>query len=182
MENLLAGIMGLLVGLWNWTVHLNGGLQVVLVLAAVTMAGVCAIVAKRMRDPMMVETGGGVAGRTIIVIIAYVLGVAFALIALLGLAAVFAPLLGFIRPCREPHAPAAPDGARPFHVSEHRSGNDERSRDQDRRGPLAVRRRTANRHGHGQGRIPVASSHGRKGRGPIRTAGIMEKPPIGINR
>lgn len=98
MENLLAGIMGLLVGLWNWTVHLNGGLQVVLVLAAVTMAGVCAIVAKRMRDPMMVETGGGVAGRTIIGIIAYVFGVAFVLIALLGLAAVFAPLLGFIRP------------------------------------------------------------------------------------
>ena len=94
MENLLAGIMSLLVGLWNWTVHLNGGLQVVLVLAAVTMAGVCAIVAKRMRDPMMVETGGSIAGRTI----AYVFGVAFALIALLGLAAVFAPLLGFIRP------------------------------------------------------------------------------------
>ena len=67
-------------------------------LAAVTMAGVCAIVVKRMRDPMMVETGGGVAGRTIIGIIAYVFGVAFALIALLGLAAVFAPLLGFIRP------------------------------------------------------------------------------------
>ena len=147
MENLLAGIMSLLVGLWNWTVHLNGGLQVVLVLAAVTMAGVCAIVAKRMRDPMMVETGGSIAGRTIIGIIAYVFGV-----------------------------------AGPFHVSEHRSGNDERSRDQDRHGPLAVRRRTANRHGHGQGRIPVASSHGRKGRGPIRTAGIMEKPPIGINR
>ena len=47
---------------------------------------------------MMVETGGSIAGRTIIGIIAYVFGVAFALIALLGLAAVFAPLLGFIRP------------------------------------------------------------------------------------
>ena len=50
MENLLEKVAGMLGGLWDWTVHLNGGLQIVLVLLAVVMSGVCAIVAKRMLD------------------------------------------------------------------------------------------------------------------------------------
>ena len=44
MENLLEKVAGMLGGLWDWTVHLNGGLQIVLVLLAVVMSGVCAIV------------------------------------------------------------------------------------------------------------------------------------------
>lgn len=63
MENLLEKVAGMLGGLWDWTVHLNGGLQIVLVLLAVVMSGVCAIVAKRMQSPMM-DMGGSVAGRT----------------------------------------------------------------------------------------------------------------------
>ena len=31
MENLLEKVAGMLGGLWDWTVHLNGGLQIVLV-------------------------------------------------------------------------------------------------------------------------------------------------------
>lgn len=50
MENLLEKVAGMLGGLWDWTVHLNGGLQIVLVLLAVVMSGVCAIVAKRMQS------------------------------------------------------------------------------------------------------------------------------------
>ena len=40
MENLLEKVAGMLGGLWDWTVHLNGGLQIVLVLLAVVMSGV----------------------------------------------------------------------------------------------------------------------------------------------
>ena len=76
MENLLEKVAGMLGGLWDWTVHLNGGLQIVLVLLAVVMSGVCAIVAKRMQSPMM-DMGGSVAGRTAVSIAAYVFGVVF---------------------------------------------------------------------------------------------------------
>ena len=72
MENLLEKVAGMLGGLWDWTVHLNGGLQIVLVLLAVVMSGVCAIVAKRMQSPMM-DMGGSVAGRTAVSIAAYML-------------------------------------------------------------------------------------------------------------
>ena len=61
MENLLEKVAGMLGGLWDWTVHLNGGLQIVLVLLAVVMSGVCAIVAKRMQSPMMDMGGSGLA-------------------------------------------------------------------------------------------------------------------------
>ncbi|MBF9690469.1 hypothetical protein [Bifidobacterium dentium] len=94
MENLLENVAGMLAGLWDWTVGLNGGLQIVLVLVAVVMAGVCAIVAKRMRNPMT-GVGGSEAVRTVACIAAYVFGVACAIVALFGVAAVFAPLLGF---------------------------------------------------------------------------------------
>ena len=90
MENLLEKVAGMLGGLWDWTVHLNGGLQIVLVLLAVVMSGVCAIVAKRMQSPMM-DMGGSVAGRTAVSIAAYVFGVVFLIVALFGVAAVFAP-------------------------------------------------------------------------------------------
>ncbi|MFR9089576.1 MAG: hypothetical protein ACLVJM_07025 [Bifidobacterium adolescentis] len=96
MENLLEKVAGMLGGLWDWTVHLNGGLQIVLVLLAVVMSGVCAIVAKRMQSPMM-DMGGSVAGRTAVSIAAYVFGVIFLIVALFGVAAVFAPLLGFVK-------------------------------------------------------------------------------------
>ena len=76
--------------------HLNGGLQIVLVLLAVVMSGVCAIVAKRMQSPMM-DMGGSVAGRTAVSIAAYMFGVVFLIVALFGVAAVFAPLLGFVK-------------------------------------------------------------------------------------
>ena len=92
MENLLEKVAGMLGGLWDWTVHLNGGLQIVLVLLAVVMSGVCAIVAKRMQSPMM-DMGGSVAGRTAVSIAADVFGVVFLIVALFGVAAVFAPLL-----------------------------------------------------------------------------------------
>ena len=94
MENLLEKVAGMLGGLWDWTVHLNGGLQIVLV--PVVMSGVCAIVAKRMQSPMM-DMGGSVAGRTAVSIAAYVFGVVFLIVALFGVAAVFAPLLGFVK-------------------------------------------------------------------------------------
>mgnify|MGYP000186328624 CR=1 FL=1 len=88
MENLLEKVAGMLGGLWDWTVHLNGGLQIVLVLLAV--------VAKRMQSPMM-DMGGSVAGRTAVSIAAYMFGVVFLIVALFGVAAVFAPLLGFVK-------------------------------------------------------------------------------------
>lgn len=86
MENLLEKVAGMLGGLWDWTVHLNGGLQIVLVLLAVVMSGVCAIVAKRMQSPMM-DMGGSVAGRTAVSIAAYMFGVVFLIVALFGVAA-----------------------------------------------------------------------------------------------
>ena len=95
-RNLLEKVAGMLGGLWDWTVHLNGGLQIVLVLLAVVMSGVCAIVAKRMQSPMM-DMGGSVAGRTAVSIAAYMFGVVFLIVALFGVAAVFAPLLGFVK-------------------------------------------------------------------------------------
>ena len=96
MDVFLAKVAGMLAGLWDWTVRLNGGLQVTLVLLAVVMSGVCAIVAKRMGSPMM-DMGGSVAGRTAVSIAAYVFGVVFLIVALFGVAAVFAPLLGFVK-------------------------------------------------------------------------------------
>ena len=96
MEHLLETVAGLLGELWDWTVRLNGGLQIVLVLLAVVMSGVCAIVAKRMQSPMM-DMAGGAGGRTAVCIVAYILGVVFVLVALFGVAAVFAPLLGFVK-------------------------------------------------------------------------------------
>ncbi|MGE8650895.1 hypothetical protein RG276_05135 [Bifidobacterium adolescentis] len=96
MDVFLAKVAGMLAGLWDWTVRLNGGLQVTLVLLAVVMSGVCAIVAKRMGSPM-VETAGSAVGRTVASVVVYVLGVVFLIVALFGLAAVFAPLLGFAK-------------------------------------------------------------------------------------
>ena len=122
MENLLEKVAGMLGGLWDWTVHLNGGLQIVLVLLAVVMSGVCAIVAKRMQSPMM-DMGRSVAGRTAVSIAAYMFGVVFLIVALFGVAAVFAPLLGFVKP-------AAPimDAAFPY------PGRTGTHRDNDRKG------------------------------------------------
>ena len=69
MENVLSSVAALLSNLWNWTVHLNGGLQVVLVLLACIASGACVIVSRRMQNPSMVETGSSAAARTVIVIV-----------------------------------------------------------------------------------------------------------------
>ena len=95
MERLLENVAGMLTGLWDWTIRLNGGLQVTLVLMAVVMSGVCTIVAKRMNGPTA-DLNGSPAGRTTIIVAAYVLGVVFMIVAMFGVAAVFAPLLGFV--------------------------------------------------------------------------------------
>ena len=78
MESFLSMLAGWFMGLWTWLVELNGMLQVVLVLLCVVASGVCAIIGKRMGSPMIVESG-----------------VILMLIAVLAIAAVFAPLLGF---------------------------------------------------------------------------------------
>ena len=94
MENLLSSVAALLSDLWNWTVHLNGGLQVALILLACVASGACAIVSRRAQNPSMAETGSS-AARMVIVIACYVLGVVFAIVTVFALAAVFAPLVGF---------------------------------------------------------------------------------------
>ncbi|OZG59899.1 hypothetical protein BLEM_2074 [Bifidobacterium lemurum] len=95
MENALQTVSGMVSELWDWTVHLNGGLQIALALVSCVLAGVCAIVGRRMQQPSMMETTGGTAMKTVIAIVAYVLGVVFTLVMLFAIAAVFAPLLGF---------------------------------------------------------------------------------------
>ena len=81
MESFLSMLAGWFMGLWTWLVELNGMLQVVLVLLCVVASGVCAIIGKRMGSPMIVESGGPTCS--------------LMLIAVLAIAAVFAPLLGF---------------------------------------------------------------------------------------
>ena len=44
--------------------------------------------------PSMTETMGGAMGRTVIIVVAWIGSVVFALVALFALAAVFAPLIG----------------------------------------------------------------------------------------
>ena len=58
-------------------------------------SGVCAIIGKRMGSPMIVESGGQTWSRTLVTAIAWIAGVILMLIAVLAIAAVFAPLLGF---------------------------------------------------------------------------------------
>lgn len=88
MESFLSMLAGWFMGLWTWLVELNGMLQVVLVL-------LCAIIGKRMGSPMIVESGGQTWSRTLVTAIAWIAGVILMLIAVLAIAAVFAPLLGF---------------------------------------------------------------------------------------
>lgn len=94
MEQTLATIGDAIAAAWDWTVHLNGGLQIVLVLVSCVASGACMIVARRMQLPSMNDTMGG-ATKTMIAVIAWILAVILALFTLFGLAAVFAPLLGF---------------------------------------------------------------------------------------
>ena len=91
MESFLSMLAGWFMGLWTWLVELNGMLQVVCVVAS----GVCAIIGKRMGSPMIVESGGQTWSRTLVTAIAWIAGVILMLIAVLAIAAVFAPLLGF---------------------------------------------------------------------------------------
>ena len=95
MESFLSMLAGWFMGLWTWLVELNGMLQVVLVLLCVVASGVCAIIGKRMGSPMIVESGGQTWSRTLGTAIAWIAGVILMLIAVLAIAAVFAPLLGF---------------------------------------------------------------------------------------
>ena len=91
MESFLSMLAGWFMGLWTWLVELNGMLQVLCVVAS----GVCAIIGKRMGSPMIVESGGQTWSRTLVTAIAWIAGVILMLIAVLAIAAVFAPLLGF---------------------------------------------------------------------------------------
>ena len=91
MESFLSMLAGWFMGLWTWLVELNGMLQVVLVLLCVVASGVCAIIG----NPMIVESGGQTWSRTLVTAIAWIAGVILMLIAVLAIAAVFAPLLGF---------------------------------------------------------------------------------------
>ena len=93
MESFLSMLAGWFMGLWTWLVELNGMLQVVLVLLCVVASGVCAIIGKRMGSPMIVESGGQTWSRTLVTAIAWIAGVILMLIAVLAIAAVFAPLL-----------------------------------------------------------------------------------------
>lgn len=95
MESFLSMLAGWFMGLWTWLVELNGMLQVVLVLLCVVASGVCAIIGKRMGSPMIGESGGQTWSRTLVTAIAWIAGVILMLIAVLAIAAVFAPLLGF---------------------------------------------------------------------------------------
>lgn len=95
MEESLTTVGDMLADVWDWTVHLNGGLQIVLVLVSCVASGACMIVARRMQAPSMTDTGMSTATKTIIAVVAWAVGVVFAVITLFGLAAVFAPLLGF---------------------------------------------------------------------------------------
>lgn len=93
MESFLSMLAGWFMGLWTWLVELNGMLQVVLVLLCVVASGVCAIIGKRMGSPMIVESGGQTWSRTLVTAIAWIAGVILMLIAVLAIAAVFAPVL-----------------------------------------------------------------------------------------
>ena len=52
MESFLSMLAGWFMGLWTWLVELDGMLQVVLVLLCVVASGVCAIIGKRMGSPI----------------------------------------------------------------------------------------------------------------------------------
>ncbi len=71
-----------------------GALQIVFTLVALIVAGVCRMVAMRLSHPAFTETDGSAVGKKIIQVIAYILMVVCLLACLLGLAAVFAPLIG----------------------------------------------------------------------------------------
>ena len=85
MESFLSMLAGWFMGLWTWLVEL----------LCVVASGVCAIIGKRMGSPMIVESGGQTWSRTLVTAIAWIAGVTLMLIAVLAIAAVFAPLLGF---------------------------------------------------------------------------------------
>lgn len=94
MDTILTSTSGLLAKLWNWTLNLDGGLQIVLVLLACVASGACAIVGRRMQAPSPMDQGGAIAARTVLAVVFYILGVVCMLAMLFGLAAVFAPLIG----------------------------------------------------------------------------------------
>jgi hypothetical protein len=94
MDTLLTSTSGLLARLWNWTLQLDGGLQIVLVLLACVASGACAIIGRRMQTPSPMDQGGTVAARTVLAVVCYIFGVICMLAMLFGLGAVFAPLVG----------------------------------------------------------------------------------------
>ena len=93
MDTLLTSTSSLLTRLWNWTLQLDGGLQIVLVLLACVASGACAIIGRRMQAPSPMDQGGTVAARTVLAIVCYIFGVICMLAMLFGLGAVFAPLI-----------------------------------------------------------------------------------------
>ena len=94
MTGIIETVSSWMQGVWDWTVHLNGMLQVMLVMLCLIASFACTFIARRMGMPSMTETTGGAAGRTVIIVVAWIGSVVFALVALFALAAVFAPLIG----------------------------------------------------------------------------------------
>lgn len=94
MDTLLTSTSSLLTRLWNWTLQLDGGLQIVFVLLACVASGACAIIGRRMQAPSPMDQGGTVAARTVLAVVCYIFGVICMLAMLFGLGAVFAPLVG----------------------------------------------------------------------------------------
>ena len=94
MDTLLTSTSSLLTRLWNWTLQLDGGLQIVLVLLACVASGACAIIGRRMQAPSPMAQGGTVAARTVLAIVCDIFGGLCMLAMLFGLGAVFAPLIG----------------------------------------------------------------------------------------
>lgn len=94
MDTLLTSTSSLLTRLWNWTLQLDGGLQIVLVLLACVASGACAIIGRRMQAPSPMDQGGTVAARIVLAVVCYIFGVICMLAMLFGLGAVFAPLVG----------------------------------------------------------------------------------------
>ena len=93
METLLTRVQTIALNAWQWINHLNGGLQIVLVILACLAAGTCTLIARRAQNPIITPNDTG-AGSLLVAILAYIAGAVCTLIMIAGILAVFAPLIG----------------------------------------------------------------------------------------
>ncbi|MCI1644398.1 MAG: hypothetical protein LKI21_07660 [Bifidobacterium crudilactis] len=93
MTAFLQSVLDNLTNMWAWTVALNSGLQLVLAMLACAGALLSALLVRRMQAPSY-NGDEQRAGRTIIMIAAWILGLVCVIVTLLAVAAVFAPLIG----------------------------------------------------------------------------------------